>query len=220
MAKRAFDLFAALLLLILAAPVLALAALGIRLTSPGPIFYRARRVGRGGEPFTMLKFRTMHVDQGQGASVITSADDPRVFAFGRLLRQTKLDELPQLLHVLSGEMSMVGPRPEDPKIVAEHYTDAYRETLRVRPGLASPGSIYNYTHGDALLASADTESAYVERLLPPKMALERVYARDASLLYDLRVVLRTAAVILAIALGKREFDEPPEMAAARAAGWL
>ena len=220
MAKRAFDLFAALLLLILAAPVLALAALGIRLTSPGPIFYRARRVGRGGEPFTMLKFRTMHVDQGQGASVITSADDPRVFAFGRLLRKTKLDELPQLLHVLSGEMSMVGPRPEDPKIVAEHYTDAYRETLRVRPGLASPGSIYNYTHGDALLAGADTESAYVERLLPPKMALERVYVRDASLLYDLRVVLRTAAVILAIALGKREFDEPPEMAAARAAGWL
>jgi lipopolysaccharide/colanic/teichoic acid biosynthesis glycosyltransferase len=220
MAKRAFDLLAALLLLLISAPAMLIAALGIRLSSPGPILYRAQRAGRGGATFTMLKFRTMHAEQGPRPSAITATGDPRVFPFGSFLRRTKLDELPQLWHVLTGRMSIVGPRPEDPRIVREHYTEDWRETLRVRPGLASPGSLYNYTHGDALLAGADAERAYVERLLPPKMALERVYVRRAGLLYDLWIIARTALVIAAIAAGKRDFADPPEMAAARRMGLL
>ena len=220
MVKQVFDLLFAAALLLIAAPIMLVASVGIRLTSPGPVFYRAQRVGRGGLPFTMLKFRTMHVDHEGGASVITSQGDPRVFGFGSFLRKTKIDELPQLFHVLTGEMSMVGPRPEDPKIVAEHYTAAHHETLDVLPGLASPGSIYNYTHGERVLAGPDPEGAYVRSLLPAKMAIERVYVRDRSLPYDLRIIARTALVIASIACGKRDFDEPPELEEARRAGWL
>src|SRR5207237_5830310 len=104
----------------------------------------------------------------------------RVFPLGALLRRTKIDELPQLFNVLRGDMSIVGPRPEDPDIVERHYTPLLRETLAVRPGLASPGSLYPYTHGDALLAGGDPDDAYVERLLPLNVPPDVVYVRPAS----------------------------------------
>src|SRR5213076_532631 len=107
---------------------------------------------RAGTCFTMYKLLTMHQRQPVQASRVTRHDYPRLFARGRLLRRTKIDELPQLFNVLRGDMSIVGPRHEDPDIVARHYTPLLRETLAVRPGLASPGSLYHYTHGDALLA--------------------------------------------------------------------
>jgi lipopolysaccharide/colanic/teichoic acid biosynthesis glycosyltransferase len=123
----------------------------------------------------------------------------------------KIDELPQLINVLKGEMAIVGPRPEDPRIVDEYYTREHLETLSVLPGLASPGSIYNYTHGERLLSADNTEQQYVEQLMPVKLALDIVYVREASFVYDLKIILRTIGVILAIALGKREFADPPEM---------
>src|SRR5437870_10188405 len=143
MAKRLFDIVFSLLGLGILWPVLLISAAGMGLTSRGPILYRARRVGRNGEEFTMHKFRTMHHGDGGRSRAVTAARDPRVFAFGSVLRRLKLDELPQLFDVLRGKMSFVGPRPEDPRIVREHYTTWHLETLRVRPGLASPGSIYN-----------------------------------------------------------------------------
>jgi lipopolysaccharide/colanic/teichoic acid biosynthesis glycosyltransferase len=210
MVKRLLDIALAALGLALVAPVLALAALGIRLSSPGPVLYRARRVGRGGSCFTMYKLRTMHQRQPGQASRITGQDDPRVFPLGGLLRRTKIDELPQLFNVLRGDMSLVGPRPEDPDIVERHYTPLLRETLAVRPGLASPGSLYHYTHGDALLAGGDPETAYVERLLPLKVALDVVYVRHASLHSDVRIIGRTLSTIGACVVGRRRFPAPPE----------
>jgi lipopolysaccharide/colanic/teichoic acid biosynthesis glycosyltransferase len=218
MAKRLFDLCLAALGLVLTAPLLAFAALGIRLASPGPLFYRARRVGKDGTLFTMYKLRSMHRDPGLPASRITGQADPRVFRFGRWLRQAKLDELPQLVNVLRGDMAIVGPRPEDPAIVARHYTTLERETLRVRPGLASPGSLFHFTHGERWLGNADPEREYVDRLMPVKLALDVVYVRRASFGYDLRVIGRTAWVICSGLAGKRSFPAPPELAAAQELG--
>src|SRR6058998_2704707 len=198
-----------------AAPVLLVAAVGIRLSSPGPLLYRARLVGRYGRLFTMYKLRTMYVDHGSG-SVITAQRDPRVFPFGRPLRRLKIDELPQLVNVLRGEMSLVGPRPQHPDIVRRYYAPEDWETLRVRPGLASPGSLYDSTHGEPLVGSADPERTYVARLLPVVLALDRVYLRHASLWYDATIVGRTLLVIAATLLGRRTFPDPPEMPEARA----
>ena len=212
MGKRLFDLAVATLGLVATSPLLLLAMALVPLASPGPAIYRARRAGRGGVPFTMYKLRTMHVDVPGGP--ITGRDDPRVFPLGRLLRVTKLDELPQLVNVIRGEMSIVGPRPEDPDVVADSYTPLQMETLSVRPGLASPGSIYNYTHGERELAG-DVADVYARELLPVKLALDLVYVREASLLYDLRVIARTAWVILARLAGRGELPPPEELARAR-----
>ncbi|PYO79103.1 MAG: sugar transferase [Gemmatimonadetes bacterium] len=215
MVRRLVDALLAGLALVVTAPLLALAAVGIRRASPGPVLYRAERVGRGGRPFIMYKLRTMHSRRRSDASRITGAHDPRVFPLGAWLRAVKLDELPQLINVLKGEMAIVGPRPEDPAIVARHYDALGRETLTVRPGLASPGSIYSSTHGDALLTGTDPEAAYAERLLPVKLALDVVYVRHASLAYDARIVGRTLWVIVATLAGRRRFADPPELAEAR-----
>jgi lipopolysaccharide/colanic/teichoic acid biosynthesis glycosyltransferase len=211
MLKRLFDIIVSAAGLVLLSPFFLLVAVGIRLASPGPILYRSVRVGRNGEPFTMHKFRTMHVSRGPADSPITAPNDARVFTLGSLLRRLKIDELPQLYDVLRGKMSLVGPRPEDPRIVRDHYTPADRETLRVLPGLTSPGSIYDYTHGDRILAQGDPDQVYLERLLPVKLALETVYVREATFCYDLAIVLRTIAVLFLIAAGKRHFADPPEM---------
>ena len=210
MVKRLFDILVASVGLMLAFPLIALGAIGIRLTSPGPVFYRAVRVGQLGREFNMYKLRSMHVAIEQG-SAITTDRDPRVFACGRLLRALKIDELPQLWNVLIGQMSIVGPRPEDPKIVADHYTQIDQSTLMVRPGLTSPGSIYNYTHGETMIDSTDPEGCYVDRLLPVKLSLERAYLLNASLLYDVRLILRTVWVLARKAVGIRRFGDPPEM---------
>lgn len=211
MVKRLFDVALAGAALLLSAPLLVAAGLGIRLASPGPILYRARRVGLRGREFTMFKLRTMHVAASSGGSVITAQHDRRVFRVGGWLRKSKIDELPQLINILRGDMSIVGPRPEDPAIVERHYTEAYRKTLMVRPGLASPGSIFNYTHGERMLSADQPERDYVERLLPVKMAIEMVYVRRAGVWYDVGIIARTVWVIAASLLGRREFADPPEL---------
>jgi lipopolysaccharide/colanic/teichoic acid biosynthesis glycosyltransferase len=214
MTRRPFDIACATAGLLLAAPILALAALAIRLTSPGPILYRARRAGLGGRPFFMLKLRTMHVDHAGMRSRITGVNDPRIFPVGRVLRHLKIDELPQLINVLRGEMSIVGPRPEDPELVEQYYGPAHRETLTVRPGLSSPGSLYHDTHGEPFLQGGDPEARYLERLLHIKLALDLVYVRRASMWYDCAIILRTISTITSRMLGRRHFPDPPELRAA------
>lgn len=216
MAKRLIDIVLALTMLLLSSPLMLLAAVGIWLSSPGPVIYRARRVGRNGKRFTMYKFRTMEVAQSSGSSRISAQDDRRVFAFGAWLRRLKIDELPQSFNILKGDMSVVGPRPEDPFMVEQHYAPEHMDTLLALPGLSSPGSIYNYTHGERRLADQpDVEAYYLEHLLPLKLALDLVYVREASLRFDLRIMMRTVWVILCMGLGRRTFSEPAEMARAR-----
>ena len=212
--KRVLDILLAGVALVVAAPLLAVAAVGIRLSGPGPILYRAQRVGLHARPFTMYKLRSMRVGQAY-TSVVTAKDDPRIFPFGALLRRTKLDELPQLYNVLRGDMAIVGPRPEDPQMVEQFYAPLHHETFRVPPGLTSPGSIYAYTHGEAQLDVRDAHGSYAERLLPLKLALDLVYVRRASLGYDLALIVRTAWMLGTALMGRRAFPLPPELAEAR-----
>jgi lipopolysaccharide/colanic/teichoic acid biosynthesis glycosyltransferase len=215
MVKRLFDVVCAAAGLVASAPIIALAAVGIKLTDPGPVLYRARRVGYLGRQFTMFKLRTMRSGVSDTGPVITGHGDDRISAIGKILRKTKIDELPQLFNVLRGDMAIVGPRPEDPAIVQEHYTTPDLETLGVRPGLASPGALYQFTSAERLLKADDPETHYVDKLLKTKLALDRVYIRRASLRSDLKIIGRTMFAIGAVAVGRRKFKPPPEMAAAR-----
>lgn len=196
--------------LVALSPVLLVAGLGIRLASPGPILYRAIRVGGHGTRFTMFKFRTMHERLEDCGASITAQADPRVFAFGSALRASKIDELPQLVNIVRGEMSIVGPRPEAPELVERYYTREHIRTLDVLPGLTSPGSIFYYTHGERLLTGDDIEKSYGESVLPMKLALDLEYIEHASLGYDLKVIGRTIKVIVLQLLGKTGFPYPPE----------
>ena len=214
--KRLFDIVSAAAGLLISAPLIALAAVGIKLTDPGPVFYRARRIGYLGRQFTMFKLRTMRSSESNGSGpVITGHGDDRISPIGKILRKTKIDELPQLFNVLRGDMAIVGPRPEDPAIVREHYSSPDLETLGVRPGLASPGSLYQFTSAETLLHADDPETHYVDKLLKTKLALDRVYIRRASLRTDMSIIGRTLLAIGAVAVGRRKFKQPPEMAAAR-----
>jgi lipopolysaccharide/colanic/teichoic acid biosynthesis glycosyltransferase len=160
----------------------------------------------------MHKFRTMHWQPAGQGPVITAVADARILPFGAFLRKSKIDELPQFFDVLRGDMSIVGPRPEDPKIVAQHYTPWMRETLSVKPGITSPGALWGYTKMEALLQGGDPERAYVEKVLPFKLALEYVYAKRHNWRYDLGLIWRTAVIVVQIVSGKKDFDDPPEAA--------
>jgi lipopolysaccharide/colanic/teichoic acid biosynthesis glycosyltransferase len=201
LAKRTVDGIVALIALLITLPILLFAALGIRIASPGPVFYKARRIGKNGQPFYMLKFRTMHINSDR-ASAITAPSDSRIFGFGVWLRRLKIDEFPQFWNILVGDMSLVGPRPEDPKIVDRDYVSWMRETLLVSPGVTGPGSVYGYIFGDALLEETDPEGSYARNLLPPKLALERAYMERAGLISDLSYILLTLWAIVAHMLGR------------------
>jgi lipopolysaccharide/colanic/teichoic acid biosynthesis glycosyltransferase len=208
--RRLVDVFVALLLLCATAPLFVFAACGIWLASGGPILYRAPRIGLRGEPFTLHKFRTMSVQPPGSGRAITDRDDARVFPFGALLRRTKIDELPQLFDVLRGKMAIVGPRPENPGIVAQCYSERQKQTLLVLPGMTSPGALFHYTHGDDYLTE-NVERDYAEKLLPVKLELELAYVQNRSSSYDVWVVLRTILTIARILAGQRRFPEPPEL---------
>lgn len=197
--KRSFDVTLSLAGLLLLLPVWPVVAAGVFLSDGFPILYRARRAGLRGRSFTLHKFRTMRVDTGQ-RSRITAGVDPRVFPFGAFMRRTKLDELPQLFDILRGEMSIVGPRPEDATIVEEHYRAEWFESLSVRPGLTSPGTLYYYSVQEKAIPEADAEEYYFETILPEKMALDIDYVRNASLGYDIRICLKTAWLVIRSAL--------------------
>jgi lipopolysaccharide/colanic/teichoic acid biosynthesis glycosyltransferase len=187
--KRCFDVAASLTALIVLAPLFALLAPLIMLDSRGPVLFRQWRVGRHYRPFLIYKFRTMRVDD-MSCRTITPPDDPRVTRLGRVLRATKLDELPQLINVLRGDMSLVGPRPEILHYV-ELFHRAYGEVLQVRPGLTDLASIKYRDEAAALAAAPDPEQEYVTRILPDKIELARQYVRHSSLLLDLRLIALT-----------------------------
>ena len=189
MAKRLFDLIGATLALLLLSPLLLAAALAVKLDTPGPVFYRQERVGRGGVPFLIHKFRTMH--HGAGGPPLTVGDDARITRSGTWLRRTRIDELPQLIDVVLGHMSLVGPRPEVPRYVAL-YPPALRErVLAVRPGITDPASLAYIDEAAQLAAAADPERQYVEVILPAKLRGSADYAENATLWTDLRVLLAT-----------------------------
>lgn len=192
---RALDVIGATLLLVFASPLLCLAAVGIIVSSPGPIFYRAARIGLNGQSFTMLKFRTMHVGTA-GQSRITAPQDARIFHFGKFLRRSKIDELPQLFNVVKGEMAFVGPRPEDPTIVDENYTIRMLQSLNVRPGLTSVGTLFYMRNSDVLLAGPNVEEAYLRDVLEKKIAIDLEYLDRQTVFSDLRVIWTTLVVIL------------------------
>ena len=195
MLKRAIDMVAAAAGLIAMAPLLVVAAIGIRLSSAGPVLYRSQRIGCRGRTFTILKLRSMHANSCSTGSAITAHRDPRVFPLGAWLRRLKIDELPQLVNVLRGDMSLVGPRPEDPRIVAEQYGALGMETLAVRPGLTSPGTLYACMEGESLIDAADPEGSYVRKVLPRKLRLDAAYVRTASPRVDLALLVRTMWMI-------------------------
>jgi lipopolysaccharide/colanic/teichoic acid biosynthesis glycosyltransferase len=163
----------------------------------------------------MDKLRTMHVARIVLPPGDRARDDPRVFAFGSWLRRLKIDELPQLFNIVKGDMAIVGPRPEDPHIVRTAYAAPHLETLEVLPGLTSPGTLYYYMHGEQRIDVGDQERYYVEHFLPTKLALDRAYVREASVLYHLRLVIRTIWTIASIAVGTTTFPDPPDLAKLR-----
>ena len=192
--KRGFDLLAAIVALVVTSPVIAGAALLVKLDSPGPAFYRAARIGRDGKPFEMYKLRTMRVNSDRNGPAVTAAGDPRITSVGRILRRTKIDEIPQLWNVLRGDMSLVGPRPEAPDFI-RHYTADQRRVLSVRPGITGPTALA-YIDEEAMLAEGDAEATYVSSIMPAKLALDLEYVRTASFAGDLNILARTAWLVL------------------------
>ncbi len=190
MIKRTFDIAFALMALVLLAPVLLLLALAVALTSPGGAFFRQVRVGRGGRTFHVLKFRSMRPGSEARGQLTVGGRDPRITPVGRLLRKTKLDELPQLWNVLVGDMSVVGPRPEVPRYV-ELYTPEQRAVLSVRPGITGMASLDYIDENELLARSADPEHAYIHEVMPAKLALDLRYVREHDLWLDLRIIAVT-----------------------------
>jgi lipopolysaccharide/colanic/teichoic acid biosynthesis glycosyltransferase len=194
-AKRLFDVAASLLGLLLLAPFLLLAALLVRLDSPGPALFRQERVGRNGRPFRILKFRTMCVDAESKGMSITVGADRRITRAGAFLRRYKLDELPQLLNVLRGEMSLVGPRPEVPRYVAMYPAEVRERVLSLPPGITDPASIVFRDEGEILAAASDPEAAYVREVMPAKLSHYLRYVEGRTFTGDLRIILDTLRAI-------------------------
>jgi len=188
------DISLSLVALVLASPLLAAIAVAVKASSSGPVLYRARRVGQAGRVFTLFKFRTMVVDSRQTGPAITRHEDPRVTRIGRFLRRTKLDELPQLVNTLIGNMSLVGPRPEDPEYVRLYSADQ-RRVLNVKPGITSAATMLHRDE-EALLAGPDWERRYRTEILPEKLRLELDYLSRRTLSGDVRILAQTAAALL------------------------
>lgn len=189
--KRMFDLFCASIGLLLLAPFFLLVAAWIKLDSPGPVFFRQERVGQSGRSFSIHKFRTMVVRSDIRGSQLTVGNDARITRAGQILRRYKLDELPQLLDVVAGNMSLVGPRPEVPKYVAAYPSDIRAIVLSVRPGITDIASICFRRESEILAMASDPEREYVEKILPTKLDYYVRYIRTRSLWLDLMIILKT-----------------------------
>ena len=203
-AKRAFDLMAALFGVMWLAPLFVVIAGLIKLDSKGPVFFRQERVGRSFRRFRIYKFRTMVTDDARTGALITCGNDPRITRVGRVLRQTKLDELPQLINVITGDMSLVGPRPEVPAYV-EAFRHDFSEILAVRPGITDAASLQFRDEAAILGAFHDPEHVYLTSILPAKIQLSKEYVRRSSLLSDVQIIRDTLA---AIVRGKTASDWP------------
>jgi lipopolysaccharide/colanic/teichoic acid biosynthesis glycosyltransferase len=188
--KRPLDVLLAGIGMVVLSPVIGIIAAAIQLDSPGPVLYRATRAGRDGRPFTMYKFRTMQVRRETHGPKITTHADRRVTRVGRLLRPARLDELPQLWNVLRGEMSLVGPRPEDPQYVAL-YGPEDRTVLAARPGVTSLAALL-YRDEERLLVGEGWERVYVGEVMPAKLAIDRAYVEQQTIWLDLKILAATA----------------------------
>ena len=193
--KRLMDVVISGCALLVLWPLLLLIALAIKIDDPGPVFYRQVRVGRNGKEFRIFKFRTMVVDADKKGLQITVGRDSRVTRVGAFLRKTKLDELAQLLNVLTGEMSFVGPRPEVPKYV-DLYTPYQRQVLLVRPGITDYASIAYRNENDLLEGAQDPERMYIDEIMPAKIELNMKYLHEISPLPDIRLILSTVVAVI------------------------
>ncbi len=194
--KRGLDIAVAGSVLSVVVPLVGVAGAAVKLDSPGPMFYRSRRVGQDGRPFDLLKLRTMSAaPAAQAGPQVTASTDARITRVGRWLRRTKLDELPQLWNVVIGDVSLVGPRPEAPRYV-ERYPAEYEEILRVRPGLTDRATLLYVDEESILGAAADPEAFYVAEVMPRKMALYRTYVQNPSLREDVSILTETGAKVL------------------------
>ena len=194
-AKRAMDIVLSACALAILWPLLLLIALAIWIDDPGPVFYRQVRVGRNGKTFRIFKFRSMVMDADKKGLAITVGRDSRITRVGAFLRKTKLDELAQLLNVLFGQMSFVGPRPEVPKYV-ELYTPYQRQVLLVRPGITDYASIAYRNENDLLAGAPNPETMYIEQIMPDKIELNMKYLREISPLADIRLILKTIVAVI------------------------
>ncbi len=195
MLKRFFDIVFSLTGLVLISPLFLIIALLIKLEDKGPVFYQGTRVGRFAVPFRMFKFRTMVVNADKIGGPSTADDDPRITGTGKFLRKYKLDELPQLINVLKGEMSFVGPRPEVPFYV-NMFTEEEKKILTVKPGITDWASLWNPDEGAILAGSSDAEKTYMEKIRPRKIQLQLKYVKKHSLSIDLKIVSLTLKTVL------------------------
>ncbi len=191
--KRLLDVVFSSVGLVLISPILIASACAVAATSPGPIFFRQTRVGRGGKLFRIFKFRTMFVNQSSAELLLTASDDSRITNVGRWLRSSKIDELAQLFNVLKGEMSLVGPRPEVPKYVA-NYSDAQRKVLSVRPGVTGPAA--SMFEEELLAGQVDKEAFYLKHVLPAKLAIDCAYCDNVSLRTDIILIFSTVMKVV------------------------
>lgn len=203
---RCYDILFAVLFITVFSWVYILTWVIIHVVSPGPAIYKARRVGLNGKIFNCYKFRSMRIDSGK-VRLTTLQNDERIFPFGKFIRATKIDEMPQAFNILFGDMSIVGPRPEDEANADMYYVGEYKQILGVKPGLTSPASLYDYTHGEKY---EDAES-YGKEFLPQKLKLEVYYVQHKSFWYDNYLILKTAWIIIQTACGKKDFDLPKEL---------
>ena len=201
--KRAFDVAVSGAALVALSPLFLVLALAVKLDSPGPVFYRQTRVGRGGKPFRIFKFRSMVDGADRRGPAITASGDPRITRTGAFLRRTKLDELAQLINVFLGQMSFVGPRPEVEQYV-KLYTPYQRQVLLVRPGITDYASIAYRNESELLARADDPQRYYVETLMPAKIELNMKYLREISLAADLKLIFRTVAALAGGAQGEEE----------------
>jgi len=209
LASRIFDIVAALVATAFFAIPWLIIAIAIKIQSPGPAFFKPVRVGKNGKTFTLYKFRSMRVDSG-AIHATTLRGDSRIFPLGAFLRKTKLDETPQLLNILKGEMSVIGPRPEDVDNATDMFKGKFARILDVKPGLSSIASLYDYTHGEKY----ESEELYNKEFLPKKLALELYYVEHRNFLLDMKLIVRTVKVIAQIVCGKENFEEPRELSEA------
>lgn len=203
---RCYDILFAILFISFFFWVYIVTWIVIHIVSPGPAIYKARRVGLHGKIFTCYKFRSMRVDSGK-VSVTTLKNDNRVFGFGKFIRTMKIDEMPQVFNILLGDMSIVGPRPEDEFNAAGYYKGKYKSILNVKPGLTSPASLYDYTHGEKY----EDPILYEREFIPKKLKLEMYYVNNKSFFYDNYLILKTAWYIILTCMGKKDFKIPREL---------
>ena len=191
--KRLFDIICAALGLIVLSPLLLVVSLLVGITSPGGVFFRQERIGKDGKPFRIFKFRSMRKDNA--GLKITTGNDSRITPVGRFLRKSKIDELPQLINVLVGDMSFVGPRPEVADYV-DLYTPYQRQVLQVRPGITGIASIRFRNENDLLTASDDPNRTYIEEIMPRKIRLDLEYIPRASVPYDIKLIFQTLGAVI------------------------